>query len=53
MIFRSHVGPRICIGKPFALMQLKVAIAGLVNAYRFELVDCARNGEMTALTGLL
>jgi cytochrome P450 len=40
-------GPRICIGKPLALMQLYKVVARIVTLYRVKLVDPKKEWEVT------
>jgi len=43
-------GPRMCIGATFALMEIKIVLAMLLQAYRFELVPGSRIHRFLSIT---
>jgi cytochrome P450 len=43
-------GPRMCIGATFALMEIKIVLAILLQRYRFELVPNARVNRFLSIT---
>jgi len=43
-------GPRLCIGAPFAMMELKIALAMILQRYRLDLVPGAKIDRKVAVT---